>query len=454
MHQIFSLLFKHTRTFFAVLVLFSLPSVLVAAEPDCDFALRDMVQAREFRLAYYCAEQQLASDPDNIDAMLVLARAAQELGQMERADELAKTARTYDLTTGQRFAAYLISGMAQASQQNLTSAKILIYRASDFARLEPEHEIIRRVLAQINTQSPWRFSLGGNILPSTNINSGSMHDTFELGGFEFVLNDDAKAQSGIGYTASASATHQRRISNRTIWESSVSLSGTAYDGRGRNDAQYTLQSGLRYAPKSEASSLIYGYTAFDKRYIGEEIGGPAFDEYTPYYSQLTFGLEYHRQPDAASAWRVFATYTDRVSDVSPVLDAQITTVGGGYTFALNDNVTLALSGFVQDTQSDSADAAAAASNLTAAMTWTLDTLPITFSGNLGVTHTDYRILLGIYNERRVDDDVTLELALTHDDIQFYGFNPTFGLRAVRNYSNNIRYDTQTVEAFTRLGTSF
>jgi hypothetical protein len=446
--------FKRAARFFAVLILFSLPSVLAAGEPDCDFALRDIVQAREFRLAYYCAEQQLASDPDNIDAMLVLARAAQELGQMERADELAKAARTYPLTTGQRFAAFLISGMAQASQQNLTSAKILLYRASDFARLEPEHEIVRRVLAQINADSPWKFRLGGNILPSTNINSGSLHDTFELGGFEFVLNDDAKAQSGIGYTVSASATHQRRLSDRIVWENSASLSGTAYDGRGRNDAQYTLESGLRYTPKSEVSSLIYGYTVFDKRYIGEEIGGPAFNEYTPYYSQLTFGLEYHQQPDTNSAWKVFATYTDRISDVSPVLDALIATVGGSYTFALNDNVILAFSGFMQDTQSDSADAAAAANNLTAAMTWTLDTLPITLSGNLGVTHTDYKILLGIYSERRVDDAVTLELALTHDDIQFYGFNPTFGLRAVRNYSNYNRHDTETVEAFTRLSTSF
>ena len=86
----------------------------MAADPNCDFALRDIVEAREFHLAYYCAEQQLTADPENIDAMLVLARAAQELGQMERADELAKTARTYPLTTGQRFAAYLISGMAQA----------------------------------------------------------------------------------------------------------------------------------------------------------------------------------------------------------------------------------------------------------------------------------------------------------------------------------------------------
>lgn len=454
MHLTLSPLLKNAIVCAIVLIRSVQPIQSATVESDCDTPLRNIVQVQNFRLAYFCAEQQLASDPENTNAMLVLARAAQELGQMERADELAKTARTYALTTGQRFAAYLISGVAQASQQNLTSAKILLYRASDFARLEPEHEIIRRVLAQISTQSPWRFSLGVNILPSTNINNGSLHDTFELGGFEFVLNDDAKAQSGIGYTATASATPQRLVSDRTMWENSASLTGTVYDGRGRNDVQYSVKSGLHYTPQSETSSFLYGYAAYDKRYIGQSIGGPAFGDYIPYYAQLTFGMEYHQQPDTTSAWKVYATYSDRASDVSPVQDALIATVGGVYTFAISDNMILALSGFVQDTQSDSADIAATAGNVSVAMTWALDTTPITLSGKLGITHTDYQILLGGYSGLRVDNAVTMEIGLSHDDIQFYGFNPTFGLRAVRNHSNYNRHDTKTSEMFTRLSTSF
>ena len=198
----------------------------------------------------------------------------------------------------------------------------------------------------------------------------------------------------------------------------------------------------------------YWYVAYDKRYIGQTLGGPTFGEYIPYYSQMTLGLEFHKQPDARSAWKVFATYADRTSDISPVQDAQVSTAGGSYTFALNDNIVLALSGLVQDTQSDSADAAATSGSLNAGMSLALETMPITLSGNLGTTHTEYKTLLGGYSDLRMDDAVNLELALTHDDIQFYGFNPTFGINLVRNYSNFNRHDTQTVAFFTRLNTSF
>ena len=97
--------------------LFTLPSATYAEEPDCSIPLRVLVQSHNFPLAYYCAEQQWSLDPENLDALLVMARAAQELGQMELADKLAKEARTHELSTAQRFAAYLISGIAQAKKQ-------------------------------------------------------------------------------------------------------------------------------------------------------------------------------------------------------------------------------------------------------------------------------------------------------------------------------------------------
>ena len=177
-----------------------------ATEPACDAPLRDIVKVQNFPVAYICAEQQLALDPDNIDAMLVLARAAQELGQFELADTLSQKARGYGLNTGQKFAAYLISGIAQANQSKFLSAKVLLYRASDFARAEPERRLIREVLAQLNARSPWKFSASASLNPSTNINGGSLHDTIEFAGLEFSLDEDAQAQSGIGYSANVQLT--------------------------------------------------------------------------------------------------------------------------------------------------------------------------------------------------------------------------------------------------------
>ena len=424
------------------------------AETTCEAPLREIVQARDFQYAYYCAEIQFDANPRDADAILVMARAAQELGQMERADELAKKARTLNLSTGQKFAAYLISGMAQASQQNFTTAKVLLYRASDFARLEPETRVVRQALNRLNTDAPWRLSIDGNILPSSNINSGSLHETIELGSLEFGLDEDAQAQAGVGYTGSLAATHRKRISARAVWENSANLSATVYDGRARNTATYGVVSGLHYTPANTPSALIYTYLGFEKNFAADEIDGPVLGIYSPYYSQITAGLEYHLSRRNGSAWKIFATYVDRKSDISALQDTQITTAGLSYSHAINDNTVVGFSGFLQNSNSVSADIAANAQNLSAEISWRPDGSPLTLSGAVNYTHTDYIHQLFGYPEARIDDDVTLEAAFMHNDIQFYGFNPTFGVRLERDFSNLARYDTENLQVFTRLSTSF
>lgn len=453
MHLSFSPLLRRALLFMTVFALFGVPAIAVAVEPDCDISLRELVRAQEFRLAYICSEEELVRDPTNINAMLVLARAALELGQTSRADALAKAARTYDLTTGQRFAAYLISGMAQASQQNLTTAKILLYRASDFARAEPELDVVRRTLNQINGSSPWKFSAGINVLPSTNINGGSLHETITFGGLEFVLDDDAKAQSGVAYTASASVTHQRRVSAQAIWENRVSIAGTAYTGRGRNEGSYSVTSGLRYTPETVRPALIYGFLRYDQRFISDDIGGGIFGDYGTYYSQSTAGLEVLWNTGQSSAWKAYATFTNRNSDTSINQNVWIATVGASGRFTVNPRVELVLGGYVQQTEGAS-NLAAQAWNISLGAALDPDMVPFSFSGNLAYTHTQYTTIAAGYFEAREDDDVTLELSVAYNNLQFFGFRPSFGVAVSRNYSNLNRYDTQNTQMFTRISAAF
>lgn len=146
--------------------------------------------------------------------------------------------------------------------------------------------------------------------------------------------------------------------------------------------------------------------------------------------------------------------TGSVSDIPPAKDARIWTVGGSYTFAPSDNMVLAISGFAQETRSGSADVAASSANLSAGINWVPKTLPVSLSGNLEITRKELKHLLGGYSDPRIDDSAKLELALTHNEIQYYGFNPTFDIALTRNFSNMTRYDTETVQIFTRLSAAF
>lgn len=52
---------------------------------------------------------------------------------------------------------------------------------------------------------PWGVSLHGALLPSTNVNKGSGHQTFEAGGLDFTIDDQARATSGVGASVGGSA---------------------------------------------------------------------------------------------------------------------------------------------------------------------------------------------------------------------------------------------------------
>ena len=238
-----------------------------------------------------------------------------------------------------------------------------------------------------------------------------------------------------------------------IWENQFSVAGTAYDGRGRNDASYTVISGMRYTPETTRPVLVYGYARYDQRYVADDIGADAFGDYGAYYNQTTAGLEVHRNPNKTSAWKIYGTYTDRKSDMSADQNVQIGTLGATYRFALNSDVELSLGGYVQVTDGAST-LAAQASNISLGGSWNPDGTPFSFSGNLAYTHTEYTYITTGNSEVRVDEDVKLELAVAYDNFQFYRFKPTFGVLVSRDYSNLNRYDTQNAQVFTRLSAAF
>lgn len=233
-----------------------------------------------------------------------------------------------------------------------------------------------------------------------------------------------------------------------IWENKASVYATVYDGRGLNSASGSIASGLRYS--TDDGGLVYGYASYDVRYVGEALGGAAFGTYEPYYVQTTVGIEYHRQPDANSALKVYATYTDRDSAVSATQDAVIATFGGNFSVALGA-AKLTLGGYVRDTTSDAATVAARTANASIGVAYPVNEL-LTIAGNLAYTRTEFGAVLYGYTQARQDDRV--EVSITPKSVQFYGFNPTLGVNWTRNYSNLNRYDTEAVQAFTRLSAAF
>jgi len=418
----------------------------------CAPELRDIILTRDFGLAYFCAAERLESNPADVEAQLIFARAAQEIGQWDVAMDYADRARQTSLSTSDRFASYLISGMAAAGQGAFLKAKLHLHRGVDLAQTEAEERIIAQAMGQIRAHSPWSFGVNFNVNPSTNINGGSANDTITFLGLQFPLDADAQAQAGIGYSLNVNATHRRRISDRMIWENRVSFDGTVYDGRGRNDLKLGVKSSLRYSP--DTTSLWVGYIGYEQRYLGVELGGDAFGEYYAYTNQTSVGLEYYWQPRPAHFLSGYAVYTSQNSDVSPVLGAVISKVGGSYGFPVFAGGALTVAAFVEDVDNNIAAAAVVNTMVSVSGAWQLEALPIGLSGKLEYTRAEYKFLSFGYSDIRVDDVVSLELGITPENLQWMGFQPTFGVRYTHGFSNLDRFETDEVKVFTRLSSVF
>lgn len=418
----------------------------------CAPALRDIILTRDFGLAYFCAAERLEVNPADVEAQLIFARAAQEIGQWDVAMDYAGRARQTSLSTSDRFASYLISGMAAAGQGAFLRAKLHLRRGVDLAQTEAEEQIIAQAMGQIRAHSPWSFGVNFNVDPSTNINGGSANDTITFLGLQFPLDADAQAQAGVGYSLNLNATHRRRMSERLIWENRVSFDGTVYDGRGRNDLKLGAKSSLRYSPDS--TSLWVGYVGYEQRYLGVELGGDAFGEYYAYTNQTSVGLEYYWQPKPAHYVSAYAVYTMQNSDLSPVLDARISKVGGSYGFPVFEGGAVTVAASIEDLDNDIPAAAVVNAMVSISGSWQLQTLPIGLSGKLEYTRAEYKFLSFGYGDIRADDIVSLELGITPENLQWMGFQPTFGVRYTHGFSNLDRFETDEIKVFTRLSSVF
>ncbi|MEE9455204.1 MAG: surface lipoprotein assembly modifier [Paracoccaceae bacterium] len=439
--------------YFVVASLFAAP-VFADETQDCAQPLREIILHRDFGLAYYCSGLRLEANANDAEAQLVFARAAQELGQWDIAADFARRARQNPLANSERFASYLISGMAEAGQGNTLKARIMLRRGSDYADNPDEKRIISQAMAQVRARAPWQFGLSFNVNPSNNVNAGSLHSIHFINGLPFNLDADAQAQTGIGFSLFTNASYRRQISAHMLWETTFRLNGTAYEGRGRNDINLGVKTSLQYVPQCPSPVQWLGYFGFDRRYISKELGGPAFDDYRPYTTQFSVGIERHWQPGPQENWSGYASYSLRKSDDNGTSDAEIWRLGGSYGFPIFDNTAMFIGGYLEDTVSPDVLIGARAGNVSIGLTWHLQELPLSLSGNVYYTGVRYKSRSSVDSLVRRDDVVSLEITATPRELQWFGFNPTFGVAFTRGFSNLNRFDTRELRVFTRVSSVF
>ncbi len=215
-----------------------------------------------FELALRVANAFLARDPNDFDALILLAATQTALGNGLEAARTARRAHGLATNANQRYSAarQVASGNAQASRYTL--AAIWLRRAAQNATSDKQNAIVRRDFNFVRAQNPWQVDLAFGATPSSNINGGSSADLVFLLGIPFVPD-----QPLPGYQAHVSGGFTYRIAQSKRSETRVGANGFALWNRLSDSTQ-------AQNPGVTASDYNYSTAAltFEHKRVGAKPG--------------------------------------------------------------------------------------------------------------------------------------------------------------------------------------
>lgn len=145
--------------------------------------------------------------------------------------------------------------------------------AAQDAALSPEiRATIQAQRGVLRDRRPWHFSTDFGVAPDSNITNGTSAETVDLvvgtQTIPLTLDENARARSGLGQTASVSAGYRLKIGNRGALLVDGDAQGVNYSGTANDDYTVQLAAGPEFRP-SEATSISLQGLGLQRWYGGD-----------------------------------------------------------------------------------------------------------------------------------------------------------------------------------------
>jgi hypothetical protein len=429
-----------------------------------------LLAAGEAERARGLALALLARDGADVAALLLLGRAELELGDAEAALVAARRAHAEAEDGRARFTAARVAAKANADLGRWTRAQVWLRRARQDAPDAEAAAAVAQDYRAVTRRNPLAVRLSFGIAPSSNVNGGSSSETIVLPGlpFEFVLDGEARALSGLRVSAGVSLSYRLRRDEVSETAVEIQASGRTYVLSGEARDQAPDARGSDFADVAASAALVH-------RWRGEGASGPSsvrltygwtFYDSEPYSGYLQLG--YDRSfaltgADRLDLW-LFREWAERSADgtrqvTDPVTGEDVPgpdgtpllttyeffepygSVGGRlrWTHALRsmDRVNLSLG--LRAALTEAADASYDGVTLGGGYEWGRSVRGL----RLGVSaEADWRRYeLSDYSlDGRDDRTLRLRATLGLPRIDLYGFHPTASVEAFRTESDVSLYD--------------
>jgi hypothetical protein len=385
----------------------------------------------------------LARDPQDVTALILRAEAAIILQDYQAAASFAGRAFRAATTDSQRFAAARLTALAQARMENYTLTQFWLRRAGQFAPNAAARQEVAEDFALIRRRNPLAISVSFGIAPSSNVNGGSLSEVLILPGlpFEFVLDGEARALSGLQFSGGVNLTYRLQVDETSATFVDARFFGRTYvlspqardmapDAKGSDYADFSLYGTLTHRWLSEGATGPW---------TAALSGGQTWYGQEPYlrFIQASLGRDMRLSPVDRLNLAGFVEYQNRIEDEEtfPNIGARARWIR---ELPWGDDLGMFVS--VRNSLTDIEDVGFQGLTLTASydLAEPVNGFRIGVSG--GLDFQSFPVSAYTYGAREdLTTSVSIILGLT--EIEYYGFEPLVTLSASRTESNADLFDS-------------
>ena len=409
------------------------------------------LQTGEAPTARRYAEALVARDPADLNAHLILARAARDMGDIPPARAAARTAWQLADTGAERYSAALITAQILSTEGKRTRAQLWLRRAAQNAPNDLLRERAKRDFRYVKRRNPWKTDLTFTFAPNSNINNGSARDTSRLNyaisellfgePIEYELNDEAQAIAGVETGGSVRTRYRFAQTPTTAHDAKLSLSYRTFSITDDLDDDGIKGSDFAFG----SLAFGYGYRRLNLDRKGEFAldveGGQTWYGGSRYASYLRSQAQQTWRTSAQRQFRFGGELERQWGQATPDLDTVGLSASITQGYASGNTGFFGL--FATTTQSPNPGSEYTEVMLRTGIALRKPIVGAAVQFGLGASWRDYDYSRDSRDGRR-DTRIFADVTATFKDIDYYGFNPTVTLSASSTDSNIGLYDVNRV----------
>jgi outer membrane protein len=303
---------------------------------------------------------------------------------------------------------------------------------------------IRSFIEQVDSRTPFKFNGYVSLAPSTNLNSGSKHDTIYAPGVgqTFDINSSSKAKSGFGVAGGMNAAYTKRLGNDLSFVAAGGANVRLYDDKDFNSYGLSQSAEIRHLVEHG----YFGLGAVSSQSLKKDKVGVSYVSYGPRLStSLQVTAQDHLSSSGTYEWR---NYLDTKG-----LEGSALMLNGAWTHAFDASLNATVFAGHDIIKSDTLGASYTSTSGGLAVYKEL-TYGLTARLTGEIERSNFEDFDALSLAYRQDTRLTGSIEITKRDFNILGFAPALSYSYTDNLSNINLYDYNTHAVDFRLTKDF